>query len=322
MVRTMGAAGAAVVLSISGIFASPALAAGTTWHVQAGSVGFESPGVVIGGGNRFYPESIAIHPGDTVAFNPIGPHTVTYNRPPGPVFVLFGPSGVTTLSTPGDRVNSGIIGEGPPPQPAFTVTFASTLPAGVYKFICGLHLGMTEAIEVLPMSEALPKTDAQYGAIAQREITRDLASLAEIASEARENDEDEDDGPSVLVGAGNKRVSNLRFFPQTTTIRVGQTITFLKTHDPTEPHTVTFGPENPDMFLQLVPEGGNTYNGTGTVNSGFLSTNEQYAFYQLTDVLPPPTTKFKLTFTKAGTYQYICALHDGAGMVGTVVVRP
>ena len=318
----MGAAGAAVVLSISGIFASPALAAGTTWHVQAGSVGFESPGVVIGGGNRFYPESIAIHPGDTVAFNPIGPHTVTYNRPPGPVFVLFGPSGVTTLSTPGDRVNSGIIGEGPPPQPAFTVTFASTLPAGVYKFICGLHLGMTEAIEVLPMSEALPKTDAQYGAIAQREITRDLASLAEIASEARENDEDEDDGPSVLVGAGNKRVSNLRFFPQTTTIRVGQTITFLKTHDPTEPHTVTFGPENPDMFLQLVPEGGNTYNGTGTVNSGFLSTNEQYAFYQLTDVLPPPTTKFKLTFTKAGTYQYICALHDGAGMVGTVVVRP
>jgi len=322
MVRTIGAAGAAVVLSISGIFASPALAAGTTWHVQAGSVGFESPGVVIGGGNRFYPESIAIHPGDTVAFNPIGPHTVTYNRPPGPVFVLFGPSGVTTLSTPGDRVNSGIIGEGPPPQPAFTVTFASTLPAGVYEFICGLHLGMTEAIEVLPMSEALPKTDAQYGAIAQREITRDLASLAEIASEARENGQDEDDGPSVLVGAGNKRVSNLRFFPQTTTIRVGQTITFLKTHDPTEPHTVTFGPENPDMFLQLVPEGGNAYNGTGTVNSGFLSTNEQYAFYQLTDVLPPPTTKFKLTFTKAGTYQYICALHDGAGMVGTVVVRP
>src|SRR5437867_606857 len=256
MVRTMGAAGAAVVLSISGILASPALSAGTTWQGQAGSVGFESPGVVIGGGNRFYPESIAIHPGDTVAFNPIGPHTVTYNRPPGPVFVLFGPSGVTTLSTPGDRVNSGIIGEGPPPQPAFTVTFASTLPAGVYKFICGLHLGMTEAIEVLPMSEALPKTDAQYGAIAQREITRDLASLAEIASEARENDQDEDDGPSVLVGAGNKRVSNLRFFPQTTTIRVGQTITFLKTHDPTEPHTVTFGPENPDMFLQLVPEGG------------------------------------------------------------------
>src|SRR5437867_12780576 len=98
MVRTMGAAGAAVVLSISGIFASPALAAGTTWHVQAGSVGFESPGVVIGGGNWFYSESMAVHPGDTVAFKPIGPHTVTYNRAPGPVFLLFGPAGATAPS--------------------------------------------------------------------------------------------------------------------------------------------------------------------------------------------------------------------------------
>jgi plastocyanin len=324
MVRIMAVAGAAVVLSISGIFTSPALAAGTTWHVQAGSIGFESPDVIIGGGNQFYPKSIAIHPGDSVAFTPVGPHTVTYNRPPGPLFVLFGPFGVSTLSTTGDRVNSGIIGEGPPPQPAFTVTFASTLPAGLYNFICGLHVGMSETIEVLPMSQALPHTDAQYGAIAQREITRDLESLAEIASEARQNDEDEDDGPSVLVGAGNKRVSNLRFFPQTTTIRVGQTISFLKKQDPTEPHTVTFGPENPDQFLQLVPEGGNTYNGSGTVNSGLLMTKEQYAYYQLagTPGIPVALTKFRLTFTRAGTYQYICALHDGVGMVGTVIVRP
>ena len=322
MLRIVCAAAMAIVLSITGIFGSPAVAAGTTtWHVQAGSIAFGPTGPV-GGGNRFYPASIAIHPGDKVAFTPLGAHTITYNRPPGPVFVLFAPSGVTTLTAANESVNSGIIGDGPPPPPTFTVTFASTLPAGLYKFICGLHIGMTEMIDVLPMSQALPKTDAQYGAIAQAEITRDLATVADIAAEAAQGTEDEDGGPSVLVGAGNKRVSNLRFFPQTTTIHVGQTITFLKTHDPTEPHTVTFGPENPDPFLQLLPSGGNTYDGTGTVNSGFLSTTEQYAYYQLAGVFPPPTTRFRVTFTRAGTYEYICALHDVVGMVGTIVVKP
>jgi plastocyanin len=320
MFRMVGAAAAAVVLSITGVIGSPALAAdATTWHVQAGSASFVPPGIPIGGGNRFYPESIAIHPGDAVAFTAIGAHTITFNRPAGPLFNFFGPSGVTTLGARSDSVNSGLIGAGPPPPPTFTVTFASTLPAGRYKFICMLHVGMTEIVDVLPMSKDLPKTDAEYGAMAQREITRDLAKLAKIASDAQDND---DHGRRVLVGAGDKRVSNLRFFPETMTIHVGQTVTFLKTKDPTEPHTVLFGGEGLDEFQELFPSGGNTYDGTGTVNSGFLSTRRQYAYFQLAGVLPPPTTRFKVTFTRAGTYEYICALHDEIGMVGTIVVNP
>ena len=31
---------------------------------------------------------------------------------------------------------------------------------------------------------------------------------------------------------------------------------------------------------------------------------------------------FKVTFVKAGTFTYICALHDYMGMVGTVRVLP
>jgi len=82
MLRIVCAAAMAVVLSITGIFGSPAVAAGTTtWHVQAGSIAFGPTGPV-GGGNRFYPASIAIHPGDKVAFTPLGAHTITYNRPP------------------------------------------------------------------------------------------------------------------------------------------------------------------------------------------------------------------------------------------------
>src|SRR5438309_949994 len=148
-----------------------------------------------------------------------------------------------------------------------------------------------------------------------------------IAAAATENFEDEDGNPAVLVGAGNKRVSNIRFYPASVNIRVGQTITFLKTHDPTEPHTVTFGPEPSDMLQQLIPRGGSTYAGgkDEQANSGLLVTRQQFDYYQLAPLaafgLPVALTKYRLTFTKAGDFKYICAIHDGAGMVAWVHVR-
>ena len=37
---------------------------------------------------------------------------------------------------------------------------------------------------------------------------------------------------------------------------------------------------------------------------------------------PLGLTRFRITLTKAGTYPYICALHDGLGIKGTIVVLP
>jgi plastocyanin len=37
---------------------------------------------------------------------------------------------------------------------------------------------------------------------------------------------------------------------------------------------------------------------------------------------PVGVTRFRITFTKAGAYPYICALHDDLGMVGKVIVLP
>ncbi len=39
-------------------------------------------------------------------------------------------------------------------------------------------------------------------------------------------------------------------------------------------------------------------------------------------VLNVGLTRFRITFTKAGAYPYICALHDDWGMVGKVIVLP
>jgi hypothetical protein len=37
---------------------------------------------------------------------------------------------------------------------------------------------------------------------------------------------------------------------------------------------------------------------------------------------PAPGSTFKVTFTKAGTYKYLCLLHADMGMVGEVDVLP
>src|ERR1700682_2768311 len=110
----------ALALSVAGLFASPALASEpTTFHVQAGSSAFTTG--VLGAGNRFYPGAIALHQGDNVLVTADGPHTVTFNRPPGPVFALFGPFGDPNIPNPALPVNSGIFAF--PPMTTFKLTF-------------------------------------------------------------------------------------------------------------------------------------------------------------------------------------------------------
>lgn len=318
----------AVALSITGLIGSPALATTThTWKIQASAPGTFDGNGPRGFGNRFYPDAVAIHEGDSIAVTPFGPHTITFNRPPVPVFALLDPSfgfitpSPATLASTSDRVN-GVIGFSPGPEPPFSLTFASP---GTYQIICALHIGMSLAVDVRSTGATLPKGDADYAAIAQAAITRDLAAVKRIDRAATENFQDEDGNLTVLAGAGNNRVSNIRFFPSSVTIKVGKSITFLKTQDPTEPHTVLFGGEGLNMFTELIPIDRSTYDGTGTANSGFMSTQAQFDYYHLAGVipgLPGGLTSYRLTFTKAGHFKYICGIHDGAGMFGFVDVVP
>ena len=57
-----------------------------------------------------------------------------------------------------------------------------------------------------------------------------------------------------------------------------------------------------------------------SVSSGFLQAASRYpAGLPQT---PPGTSPFRITFSKAGVYPYICALHDRLGVKGQVTVRP
>lgn len=90
-----------------------------------------------------------------------------------------------------------------------------------------------------------------------------------------------------------------RFVPQTISIQVGQTVTWI--NGSAAVHTVTDDPNlaaNPSDAS--VPKDGSAF------NSGFLKSKDVY----------------KHRFTAPGTYHYFCLLHEGLGMVGTVVVKP
>ena len=107
------------------------------------------------------------------------------------------------------------------------------------------------------------------------------------------------------------------FAPGTITINAGDTVTW--TMAPAFEHTVTFlgKSKTPDLAipekggkllfnpLVALPQGLNTYAGKGVINSGVLQGRGK---------------SYSLTFTKPGSYAYVCLLHPG--MAGTVIVQP
>ena len=115
--------------------------------------------------------------------------------------------------------------------------------------------------------------------------------------------------------------------PPVITVRAGDTVEWTN-EDSITAHTVTFGtePQNPVLpssNVTLDPDGARHGMLTSTSNSGhsgFLQAapQDRVGLAQAS----PGVTRFRVTFSIPGTYPYICALHDGLGMKGKVVVLP
>jgi len=123
---------------------------------------------------------------------------------------------------------------------------------------------------------------------------------------------------SFKVAAGteseDKGVQINDFIPKPITINVGDTVTW--TIESTEFHTITFlsgapqppfvttGPAGAMLNPEAVnPAGGTSYDGSGVVNSGLLNKGQSYS----------------LTFTKPGTFDYVCLVHPH--MKAQVIVK-
>jgi plastocyanin len=312
----------------------------------------------------FFPRVATVHVGDTVTWQFRGFHTATFpgskqNYPfitplsgtqpavtdaagerlwwagvaplvgLSPLSVL--PQGSSTISSPSDVRSSGLARifqstAKSPPKP-YALTFTK---AGTYRYFCTVHRGMRGTIRVRPALAPVPSAAAhtQQGA---------AQLLRVIADTKRLNQSKPTTNLEVLVGAGSKATGAeiASFFPDQLAVKTGDTVTF-RNADPTDVHTVTFGPEALRTSIEndfVAPVGGQVLldplgalpseapsaptplydganHGDGYLNSGILA--------------PPGSPasagpqSFQVTFTKPGTYQYECVIHSK--MDGTIVV--
>lgn len=210
----------------------------------------------------------------------------------------------------------------------FTIVFPTK---GNYKLTCLVHQDMTGVVHVLAASAPLPHDQAYYDEQSDREA-KDLLSAEGLSGH---HHDDEDSAPTITVGAGkvvasgggHQTVSLMRFIDSELVIHAGDTVEWTN-RDPITPHTITFGvePANP------IPPSSNvgvdadgalhaTISSTSdSVHSGFIASAPQERIGL--PMAPLGKTRFRITFTAAGVYPYICALHDILGMTGKIVVVP
>jgi plastocyanin len=293
----------------------------------------------------FLPNEIWIHSGDDITwtFETDEIHSVTFltagqTRAPFTSGCATFPPGTPPVFSPSGASFDGSTCVSTPPMvkgQTFKVSFPT---AGNYKLVCLVHENMTGTVHVLPLSVALPHSQNFYDLQAHDE-RKDLLSDTDeghghhheeaisTRSEFGHNAVTVGIGEIVATGGGHESVSVMRFLRHETVIHVGETVEWTN-NDPVTPHTITFGvePANP-----IPPAGAITVDADGArhatissssdnVHSGFIvaSAHERIGF----PTSPLGTTRFRITFTKAGTYPYICALHDDLGMKGKIIVLP
>jgi len=329
--RRLAIGSALAIASLGIVIPIPAAAASAPlhWDITVGGGDFVSLGL-----NRFYPDSITVHPGDAVSFNWGGFHTVTFNPPPNfTIFDSFGAVGSSTLDSHTTFVNANPAFNPNGPPPPFNLAIASTLPDGKYRFHCSIHQFMSGEINVT--RGALPSTNADNQTLVNKQMAADTARA--ISLDNRTTREAGRKSGEAVVGVGNRVAEYVKFYPSAITVRAGDELTFTD-RDLHEPHTVTFGPvpgdpRNPATgVFPSGPGNPNAFDGTSALNSGFLFHESEYDYWNLQAspvAAAVPRTEFSVTFTTPGKYNFYCDLHgflnpDGSvgGMSGSITVLP
>jgi plastocyanin len=184
--------------------------------------------------------------------------------------------------------------------------------------------------------KSLPHDQAFYDDQAA-EMRHQLLSAGDHDGDHQRHDSDRTRSPENQVTAGIAEISAtpggsqtmalMRFVESTSVIHVGETVEWSNL-GPVTAHTITFGIEPADP---MPPSSNVTLDADGarhavinspadSVNSGFITASPQDRVGLPQS--PLGVTRFRVTFTHAGVYPYICALHDNWGMKGTVIVLP
>jgi plastocyanin len=299
----------------------------------------------------FLPNELWIQAGDSIrwTFPTHERHTLTFLTPGEVRPAAFGTTFGIPIACPGvgvtpdgssfagiSCVSSGVLllpedsGQFAP-APTYSVVFPTT---GNFKFVCLVHADMTGIVHVVSPAAMLPHDQQFYDAEASGEQALLLGDASRLRGRGTPGGGPESNAVAVGVGevvtttgAGSQTASLMQFLRGTIVVRVGDTVEWTSL-DPSINHTVTFGTEPADP---RPPSGNVSLNSDGdrqavisspatNVNSGFLSPAPQDRANLAQSA--PGITRFLVTFTSPGTFNYICAVHDQLGMKGTVIVNP
>ena len=296
----------------------------------------------------FYPRKVTIAKGDRIRFKwttgfgdvifvPKGEHPVPLVVPAGTVAGAEDEAGAPMwfngrpglapnlpgLSPQGGKgidgsriVSSGFALDGP--QKPWKVRFPK---AGVYRLTSVFHPAKKLTVVVKRGRKGVPtaKQDRRRLAAQVKTSTKLMKRLAAF---------DGPEGDVVRAGNDSGGIAQLAFFPARKTVAVGDTVTFEMSRRSIELHNVAFGPK---PYLDSMPFFGPVLNpfvlyrsdapgpavsfdganhGNGYFNTGVLDADEHSPF----------PSRDSVTFTRAGTYAYYCAVH-GNDMRGEIVVR-
>lgn len=352
--RTGSLRRAGLVIGVMAALVVPATASAATKTVIAGPLK-EAKGVF--GGNAtgdvdgYSLKTVTVHVGDKVRWKFNGFHTVTFPKTGTAVpFVLpdasakytgfndaagapfwfngqaqldLNPLGVTPQ---GGKTENGskLNGSGAPLSGSLKPYTLKFTKAGTFAYECVIHPGMTGKVKVVAKSKAVPSAKAD-------KAKADALFAAEVKAAKKQA---KFTPPAGTVAGGNDKgpVVQLRFFPETVHVAVGAPLTLKVTSKP-EVHTFSFGPpaflqQTAAAFAGPAPNGAFAFNplvafpsdvptlpaydgtahGNGFISTGLLDGDPNS---------PSPSTA-TVSFSKAGTYGFICLIHPF--MHGTVVV--
>jgi plastocyanin len=253
----------AALLSIAAFLACAPGAQAITKTVTAGPPSFEPFEPLLSDPLRFFPSTVTIAAGDSVAFAPRGFHNVAFPKKGGDPGPFAAPTGQTSSQpdaagqpfwhagrpilgfapqlvqmnygkkftyTGAKAINSGLpLSDKPKPM---VVKFRK---AGSYTYFCELHPGMKGKVNVRAAGAQVP-SKGQDAKRVKREVAKALA-------DAKELQRTKPAAGTIRVGANRGGVEALKFFPSTLEVPVGTTLTFEGSSDA---HTATTGPFSKD----------------------------------------------------------------------------
>jgi plastocyanin len=301
------------------------------WHAAVGSQSVDQARQAL----AFLPNELWIHQGDSITWNfEAGEiHTVTFlSTVPTPQIRPPFDAGCPGFSSDPATFDGSTCVTTPPfvEGATFTVIFPAT---GNFKLVCLVHPDMTAVIHVLDPSQRLPHNQDFYDHEAKEQARAVLSD--QDGNRHPHKSEHHHTGHQVTAGTGEisttaggaETLSVMRFTDDKMIIHAGQTVEW-GNDDPEDPHTITFGTEPADLFdpsanVTVDTDGARhavVNSPSDNVHSGFIlaAPQERIGLPQS----PLFATRFRVTFTHAGTYSYICALHDDLGMKGEIIVVP